>query len=214
MRIPLAIGSILLAAGCGGSLASGPDSGADDAAVKADSGDSGMPIPDAGLTLSCPTTVPVDGAVCGNANLQCEYGAQPRPMCNTVATCTNHMWSVAQADLNACAGFGSKVCPADPKTIPFGQLCNSSYPAICSYALGYCSCDISLPDAGDGPRWTCDNPRAGCDSPRPQLGSKCQTAGLQCDYSVCTTHNGVRLQCDVVLPSGELVWQQHAFTCP
>lgn len=204
--------SLVVVAGCGGVVAT-----VDDGGIMSDSGldarDSNS-IADAGLSFRCQTSVPVNGTVCGNANLQCEYGAGPRPTCNTVATCTNHMWSVVPPTPGACAGLGSQACPIDDKTVPIGQLCKSSFPAICSYTLGYCSCDLSVPDAGDGPRWSCDNPRAGCDAPRPHLGKKCATQGLVCDYSVCTTQNGVRVVCDVVLPSADTVWQQHPFTCP
>lgn len=202
---------LLCSVGCGGSLAAPsldggvpPDSGGPADATRLD----------AGLSTSCPGSPPANGTVCGSVGLQCEYGTAPRPACNTVAVCQGNRWQVTTAEPGLCPS--SQACPTKPDGISFGQACGASFPAMCVYPLGVCSCDKPVPaaDAGTEPRWTCDNPRAGCDSPAPHIGSQCSQFGMTCDYSICTTQVGVRLVCDRVLPSGDFVWQSHSFTCP
>ncbi len=175
------------------------------------------PVPDSGpndggLSASCPANLPGDGAACASEGIECEYGANAQPNCNTVAVCTNNAWHVRSPAPGGCVLPPPKSCPKSFKDVPVGQGCFSSYPSVCSYPEGTCGCEVSSggpfpADASGAARWFCDAPKTGCPMPRPRLGASCTPDGLQCDYSPCALPTGT----SVVCKTG--TWHEQMFAC-
>lgn len=155
------------------------------------------------LAGPCPTKQPDNAAKtpCPSEGLQCEYGADPRPACRTVATCgANHTWQVPI--YGACAAIPPATCP-QTRDIAAGAKCNVEG-AFCRYdGFEPCectNCNKGGPDAaclGEA-TWHCPapHPDARCPAVMPRLGEPCAQDGQVCKYTcggaggrVC--HNGV-----------------------
>ena len=180
LRRALALGLVFFAvAACGGTTQGASDAGTTDAGG------------------ACPATAPADGDDC-EGTFQCEYGDDPRWVCNTVATCKQGFWSIA-------AGGGSD-CPT-PATNP--AACSQLQPntscsdtsVSCRNGDSFCACILpgALPIVDGGapsPVWMCGQPGAGCPSSRPKLGTACAQPNLECSYAPCGTPSGLDVECD------------------
>jgi hypothetical protein len=133
--------------------------------------------------------------------LQCEYGTNPNPACNTDYTCGATGWSYPPHGPICPTG----TCPASYSAVPQGKSCTPAG-LDCSYPEGQCNCAETLPVSTGGPVWQCATPAPGCPSPRPDIGSACTQTGLECDYGACT--GGVMLQCK------DGYWQEVVTPCP
>jgi hypothetical protein len=189
-----------LVAACGGSTFAGNDDGGPGGGEDSGPGsDSGAP-PDGG-GVACPSSAPGGGTPCPSVGLECEYGTNVNPSCNSVAQCTASGWMYS-GGINCPAGM----CPAS-----YGSTADcSSQGLLCSYPQGTCACGFGfgppvLRDGG-GPFWTCGSSAPGCPEPRPDIGSACSTEGQMCDYAAC--EGGVALQC-----TGG-AWKRTFLPCP
>ena len=203
MRLFAALGlSFFLVAGCGGTTFTG--SGTDDGGPGTDAGpagDSGTPPSDGGSGPACPASAPPGGTACPSVGLECEYGQNIDPSCNSIAQCTPSGWMYS----------GGINCPAGTCPTSYGEM-GSCTPQglLCGYPQGTCSCGFGfgppvLRDGG-GPFWTCGQNAAGCPYPRPDIGTACSTEGQSCNYAACA--GGVALQCE----GG--VWKRTFLPCP
>ena len=170
--------SLALAA-CGGQTQGGSD---------ADGTDSGPGGP-------CPSSAPADGDDC-QGNVQCEYGDDPRWVCNTVATCKQGFWSIGSVDSDCPTPTTNP--PACAQLQPNATCSNTG--TTCREGDVFCACIYGgepLLDAG-GPiaTYTCAQPTPGCPSSRPKLGTTCTQANLTCSYAPCGTPSGLDVQCD------------------
>jgi hypothetical protein len=216
MRVPslalLAAATALagLTVGCGGSVFTGAqggaDSGAGDGAVH-DSGpgpsDGGGPDGSGGpdgfgddsstsWSPVCPETLPGSGTACSHENVQCEYGsAWWSVACDEVVQCQSGRWAVYQPSFDPCSpepGPNAASCPADYASVPQGTACTSNG-LSCIYAEGQCACQVpfeGIPiEAGAG-YWGCV-PEQGCPFPRARLGAACTASSqLDCTYEQCS----------------------------
>jgi hypothetical protein len=193
----VAIASGLLACACAStpSIRPGPVDGAapagDGAAPNDGSSDDGPPLgfPDAGPgpdacnapIAPCPSAAPEAGTPCATT-VDCEYGADPTPSCNTIASCQKNQWTLfGGTDGGACPTTLPMGCPATyadaTALVGTGATCAASAP--CVYAEGTCSCDAVV---GTPSVWRCSHASAGCPSARPRYGAACSAAGLSCGY--------------------------------
>ena len=133
------------------------------------------------VTLSCPATVPTDGAPCPAAAQggSCEYGDDPFFGCDTVATCYAGTWSVLAPFQPTCPTTLPAGCPssfADAQATNGEVACASLPPGLtCDYPEGRCWCVEGLTVL------TC-TPLApvGCPAARPLAGTPCSSAPGAC----------------------------------
>ncbi len=141
----------------------------------------------------------------------------PVQSCDTVATCTKFLWSVAAPTGTGCTTPLGSGCPATFVVAAQGGACTDSG-LVCDYPNGRCDCAPSL--LGGGPimlidgslpadHWVCQDPTTtGCPLPRPPLGKFCAQPGLECDYGSCYVEGGSTEVCQ----GG--VWQAASVACP
>jgi hypothetical protein len=146
-------------------------------------GDGGTDLDDGAAAASCPTGLPVEGAVCDREGLLCAFGDDPRVECRATAYCRALTWHV---DLPACAPLPEVTCP-DTREAAAGQGC-AVQDAYCSYDGVPCHCTncVEYPASlcGGDPIWQCAEPNLdpGCPAAIPNLGAACEEAGLLCTY--------------------------------
>lgn len=174
-----------------------------------DGGTDSSPGNDAGTY--CPSSPPKQNDSCSKDGLWCEWGSDPNLSCNTTAQCANGSWIVTQG-ADCVTPPNPSSCPATFASVPVGQSCGSLVGTTCQYDKGMCGC--AVPSSGPYPedaaavaKWYCDDPGAGCPMPRPKLGTKCNSEGLECDYSSCVLPTGVSLVCK----GG--AWENQPFGC-
>src|SRR5450755_4297284 len=93
---------VIVAVGCGGSVFTEGDGGTPT--------DGGKPAHDGGGGPVCPPSPATPKSACSPVNLECEYGSDPNPNCNTLMTCTTSGW-VNSSTGTLCPGPGP-MCPA------------------------------------------------------------------------------------------------------
>ncbi len=150
-----------------------------------------------GLVKGCPATPPADGSACGVPPLQCEYGADVNPQCNTIATCVASTrgptaWVVQTARGQCPTPPPGPSCPASYAAVPKGAACTTA--TSCAYAEGTCTCEIycgpQYPvsrecDAGTPLSWQCTGAAPGCPAQRPLGGTACAQEQQYCAYGDC-----------------------------
>jgi hypothetical protein len=143
-------------------------------APTSDAGSEADSPPDGGCLagFTCPSTLPEAGAPCSGPSDQwqgCEYGDNPDPYFNTLATCVLGSWKVPPAtDASAFAPLPAG-CPATLAAAQSSATCQADAAAPgtileCYYPGGACMC---------GPPWSCVVAADGCPTPRPRIGSAC-----------------------------------------
>lgn len=163
----------------------------------------------------CPAAQPAAGSPCARDGLECEYGADPRRECRTVATCSGSAWQLqTPSDGMArpwCASVPPAMCPASIEAAS-GQAC-AAQGAVCAFGGLVCMCtncsSFPVGRCGGDPVWQCDRqpPTAGCPTTPPRFGAVCPQEGLDCLYG-CNSPDGA-----VVCRGG--VWQRGGFSmCP
>jgi hypothetical protein len=188
-----------LSAACGGKADVLPDGGDTDGG-----GTDGGGI-DAAPGTDCPSQPPSAGATCSKEGLQCEYGGDPRWVCNGIATCSQGAWSVVKGSNDDCP-----TPPANPPPCPstFEEAQNAGActdtGTICNYstssATRFCSCftfggPVQLD--GGGATWECGQAYdPSCPTARPRVGSPCTQPDTYCAYDVCGEPSGLSVQCD------------------
>jgi hypothetical protein len=163
-------------------------------------------MPDAGapvgnLVVDCPAAAPSTGSTCSDRALDCEYGSDWNPACNTVAQC----WRGGPLDgtwqVQAPAGAATP-CPTPtvlaagcPQAAPAPASSCDAVGVLCPYPAGTCLCHETTSSASPPVttrQWACTGPPgAGCPSLRPRIGSACSHEGLSCNYAVCSVGGGV-----------------------
>lgn len=144
----------------------------------------------------CPTVVPATGSACGEANLECSWGDDPRFACRTVKVCSGGTWESA-----------GRACSATEPTCPSAAPTGSS-PSCTSAELGLtCVYDheayTCAPCTGNlcftSNRWFSTALAAACPATVPNLGEECaETAGTACNYDACADDGvslGVSMTC-------------------
>ncbi len=200
--------------GCLNQSSTSNDAGMD---VAADRGDDGAAMDSASVdarTFSCPPSPPEAGAPCvpprggcdGGSCMSllkvCEYGEDPNLACNTLYVCDDAgTWTpraVGVADASCPTAPNDSKCAIDFASVPRGQACAPTDPALCSYTEGFCGCAKvgNSADGGSVMKWSCEAPVPGCPVPRPKLGSACNLdSALECDYWGCGLQTGVWMYC-------------------
>jgi hypothetical protein len=197
-----ALVTTMLLWGCGGATTTEGDADASTSAdalaydaARADTatstGISGTLVPD------CPTTVPVNGSTCRNPAVDCEYGNDWNPRCNTVARCyTQGFWQVnLPSTTPSTCPTPSGLNPGCPPTPAQATGACSPAGTACAYSSGLCVCtkyDLNpgSRDASTYEQWTCAAPDSHCGAARPRIGSACKQEGLECDYQICGSYGG------------------------
>jgi hypothetical protein len=164
--------------------------------------------------MKCPSTVPANGSPCDVmiGNVACEYGADSRGQCATLAECYAGSWHITPP-ATTC-NMNSSLCPASFSALAEGSPCPVQ-DTTCFYPEGGCGCAPCEVDGGMSGQWKCrtwSSAGMGCPAPRVPLGSACTTEGLECDYNGCCT--GVSLGRSEVCKGGQ--WQTYvsgACTC-
>ena len=206
----------VLAIACFGSLsdearANGPQPATPDA------GGSAARVATADLSPRCPPTAPNKGATCADDGLQCEYGSDARPCCNTVATCSQARWQITPDPVSGpdCG------CPTPPNS----SACSTSKPSaatgtpcpldglVCRYAEGDCVCRVPCRTVGPmqvcegSPLWACPTLSPACPIPRPRYGVPCTVTGTQCDYFAAR-------ECGTIIICADGTWRAGMVACP
>jgi hypothetical protein len=169
------------------------------------------------LSAGCPTTPPQVGAACSGA-LECEYGDDWNPYCNTALSCAQGTWganslgAVCPAPLPSLPTNASD-CAASAETVPVGQACSTS--STCSYDGAICWCGAPCYSAGWGevpdcdpdagattgccdttkPTWSCATGAPYCPVPRPRVGSECASDAGTCAITAPSTCGQTVLNC-------------------
>jgi hypothetical protein len=195
--------------GCSSSAAIGPGPAPPDA-------DASMPS----TSPACAASPPAVGSACTMSGLQCEYGTDPLPSCNSVFSCVSGVWSENLPLTNPagiCPTPSSKGpdCPSTRAAVPADEAC-SDVGLECDYPDGRCVCAgvsgnaPAQPDGGRALYWACDtiNLQPGCPYPRPDLGTACTQPSLDCDYGTCGPLDGVDETCQ------DGTWRQSRVGCP
>ena len=203
---------VSMLAACGGRSVGdvgGGDGGSDtDAGVGSDASGGG----DGGGGSACPATPPFGGSACPRIGLECEWGTNADPYCNTLMQCTANGWVSRNGGGGTCAGTpDAGACAPTYASVPRGQKCGGEG-ASCSYAEGACYCTVGIggpqPPPGTPATWQCRDVSPGCPEPRPRIGSACATPKLQCDYGSCIVSGGVMLVCS------DGTWRDEPVPCP
>jgi hypothetical protein len=184
--------------GCGGStfVAGDGGPGGGDGGPPSDSGTVG----DGASGAMCPATAPSTGTACPATGLECEYGTNVDPACDTLVQCAMGVWTSPPGH-----------CPVGMCPDAFGSMADcTSQGLLCAYPQGTCACGFGfgppmLRDSS-GPFWSCIGASAGCPTKRPDIGAACSMDGQTCDYAACA--GGVALQC-----TGG-IWKRAFFPCP
>ncbi len=198
-----ALGALALCSACDSAALTG-DGGAP--------GDAGAPSG----SRTCPAAAPADGAACGGAYLECEFGSSPVLECDTVAICEGAHWAVTPARTSPadCPPALSLDCPATfvtASTASTGSAPCRPFGVSCDYPQGRCECGVGMgpvpSDAAASARWSCQEPAAGCPRPRPRLGAACEEGGQTCDYGSCSVPGGSTVKC------ANGAWRNEPFAC-
>jgi hypothetical protein len=187
--------------GSGSSGGSGGSASSSSGSSGSGSGSGGSSGGSSGGGTPCPSQSPQVGAACPLVGLQCEYGSDPNPACDTLCTCEASGWS-ARPPAPACA---AGTCPASYSAVPQRKSCTPAG-LDCAYPEGQCNCADTLPVSTGGPVWQCTMPSSGCPEPRPDIGSPCSQPGQSCDYGACA--GGAAVECN------EGRWQEMLVPCP
>jgi hypothetical protein len=144
------------------------------------------------MPVSCPATVPTDGAPCaGETAGPCEYGDDVLGGCNTAADCYAGVWSVSAPLTLNCPTVLSSICPSSfaEAQAPTSQPACASYTArsICHYPEGSCTCGGGLV--------LCTPPAAGCPATRPRAGTPCSTGPGGCAFWGTGSCDGASMTC-------------------
>jgi hypothetical protein len=157
------------------------------------------PGPGQGLVAACPAQAPAQGSACAQRALDCEYGTDWNPACNTVAQCwrggpLDGTWQLQSPSKAAYCPTPTTLAAGCPAASMDGQTCNASG-ALCQYGTALCGCfdfTSSAQDASVSSHWVCTHPpAAGCPAMRPRVGSACAQEGLFCTYAVCNVGGAV-----------------------
>jgi hypothetical protein len=157
---------------------------ADADAVATQLEDGTIPESDSGCSQSCPSSPPEAGSPCsGPQGFSCEYGSDPRTLCNTTASCrTGTGWAVQLPSVGPtpiCPTTVASPCPPSFVAGPDSGLACAGNKFECYYAQGNCVCDPSF-----GPSLTCaPTPVVGCPQVRPLYGTPCD--GSCSSWGVC-----------------------------
>jgi hypothetical protein len=145
----------------------------------------------------------------GLAYAHCSWGDDPRPLCRTLATCSNGNWVVnTPTDARCETAPLSEACPAEPPTS--GAVCGDAT-VDCWYPEGdHCLCSECQGGSGypicvqiDPPEWACPETPAECPSRIPQAGSVCAQPGSSCGPD-----------CELQVVCEDSVWQWNQGNCP
>jgi hypothetical protein len=165
------------------------ETGPADAAVDADASAGGEGGYCAQGPKLCPLCPPKDGSPCINprsCNLVCEYGDDPRPYQNTIATCTSFQWVVTPPPADPAPPPLPAACPATLRAAQSSSTCDANAPPsgllTCFYPGGSCIC---YPGGDAGPFFSCVAASADCPPVRPRIGTPCTgtDAGQLCRYN-------------------------------
>ena len=165
-------------------------------------GDGGGTDGGPGPSGPCPQAEPSYGAACSQANLECEYGGDPRTTCNRVWSCAGGSWAMAKTGDPTCPSTNSAACPSDA-SLASGACGDPG--ATCDYSTSgasrWCACTFMggpvQIDGGNQYTWQCGfGTMSGCPALRPRLGSACAQPDLECDYSVCGIPMGLSVRCE------------------
>ncbi|HEY1956661.1 MAG TPA: hypothetical protein VGH28_13670 [Polyangiaceae bacterium] len=194
-----------LTAACGGKADVLPDGGDIDSGPSDGGGGPDGNGGDASPGPDCPTEAPAEGAACSKEGIQCEYGGDPRWVCNTIATCTQNQWTRIKGDIDSCPTppVNPPTCPGTYGEAQKGGACTSTG-TICDYstssATQFCSCNYMggpIMLDGGGATWLCGSAYdPACPTVRPRAGSSCATPDTYCTYDVCGLPSGLSMQCD------------------
>jgi hypothetical protein len=207
----LACGTIVVALACTGKTADVSGDGGGSSGTSGTSGTSGGSS--GGLVPACPTAAPAASSACTSPQLQCEYGTDTNPRCNTLATCeANGTWTITAPQGTCPTPPPGPSCPATYGAVTQGATCPVA--TSCAYPEGTCACEINcgpqypLPrpcDAGTPLTWVCGGASAGCPAIRPHAGTACSQDQQLCTYGDCTAP-AVRCQ------NGS--WHESPQSCP
>lgn len=158
-------------------------------------GSGGKPATPSALRPECPEAPPDNGTSCSDEEVQCQYGAEPRPECRPVATCKAGLWSVPSIPASRCPEPTDVACPGtmdelEGERCTLGGVANSG--PFCQYEDVTCACDESTCDATDC-AWFCPPPLEEMDCPRgqPNVGTSCDDPSITCKYTTCQDHRCV-----------------------
>jgi hypothetical protein len=193
----IAFASAVAIVACGGSVVT--VGGGSDSGTGTDGGTGDSPS-----GPFCPAKPPGAGSSCAPVGLQCEYGTDPSPDCNTIMQCGASGW-VNLTTGTVCPPPGTQ-CPSSYASVPDHQKCTPDL-LTCPYAEGVCICTSSLGGPVSlYPMWDCFPAQSGCPSPRPHLGAPCSPSGQECNYGACS--GGIDLICK------DGYWQEQQLACP
>jgi hypothetical protein len=146
------------------------------------------------------------GSTCSPVGIECEWGTNLNPPCNTVDNCETGGWVTQPGDPTCAMTVGT--CPATYALVPQGSPCPSDENGlVCGYPRGECFCEMNIEVSAGGPAWDCSSLAKGCPAPpRPDIGTVCTDPGLTCDYGACL--GGIALVCQMGY------WQEAEEECP
>jgi len=150
--------------------------------------------PSGTLVAACPSSPPANGASCSEpGELDCEYGTDWDPLCNTIAQCwrggpLDSTWQLQEPATGFPCPTPASLAAVCPPTQPPGGDCPAAASgSLCAYPSTVCGC-VQLGDTPDASAtWICAAPGTGCPDARPRIGSPCQSNSQNddCMYAVC-----------------------------
>ncbi len=168
--------------------------------------------------LRCPSEAPEAGSACQDEGEECSWGADPRFVCRTRATCEGDTWRTATT---SCSELSPPTCPADPSA-PASGLCERNLAESpgdllkCLYDIGphgrWCRCVRAAIVGAAPPAWTCydrDVPDPGCPSNPPNLGDSCGQIE-RCAYAYPMGEDG---SCRTTLRCTARTWKLEEQVC-
>ena len=155
---------------------------------------------------NCPSSAPDQGGSCAKEGIECEYGSDPRTVCNQIATCSSGAWDFAFGGGGDCPTppQNPSECPATLTQAQKGGAC-SDEGTICNYstssATQFCACGSPggpiMIDGGPNDTWQCAfTSNSGCPAVRPRLGTACAVSDQNCNYDECGLPSGLAFQCN------------------
>jgi hypothetical protein len=171
----------------------------DGSAQPADAISSG-PSPQEGIDpdlSQCPGTEPVIGASCAAEGVVCTYGDSVRVDCRRARGCVMGTWIMDPSE--DCRQPPANYCPAQVPADSCsavtwtGMTIPTNGQAVCAYPDGTsCVCNICQGLGCSGQAWLCVSPptNPACPAIAPNLGAKCPSQGLECDYGICGQGGG------------------------